>query len=78
MKIGSERHNINTVKELREYLDKLESQWSEEDEKFLGPFEAQHFVVPSYDSEGRPRGFGPPTIHFSVHTWLMLLPQEKV
>lgn len=78
MKITNVKRDINTVKELREYLDKLESQWSAADEEFLGPFEAQHFVVPSFDEEGRLRGFCPPTIHFSVHTWLMIMPQEKV
>lgn len=40
-----ETSGICTVKELREFLDKHEAKWSEEDEHFLGSFDSQKFLL---------------------------------
>ena len=61
---------IKNVKELREYLDKKESEWTEEDKEFLGPFEAQDIRIPFYENS-KFYGYGWPTIEYSLYTWFI-------
>ena len=47
-----------TIKELREYLDKEESSWTDQDKKYLGEFGDIGIMMPHYKS-GKYAGVGP-------------------
>lgn len=42
-----------TVQSLRKYLDELETDWTEEDSKYLGDFEAQPIKTEIFEENGR-------------------------
>jgi len=53
---------VKSVKELRDYLDEVESQWTDKDEEFLGDFEQQSLWIPYFDELGNFEGYGEPAI----------------
>lgn len=53
---------VKTIKELREYLDQLEAQWTEQDTEYMGGFESQELWVPYFDKEGNCEGYGHPAV----------------
>lgn len=59
--------DISTVKKLREYLDDLESKWSEEDQEYLGNFEDTPIMA--WPNSG---GYGPARITSDVDGTLVV------
>ena len=46
--ILSQTVKIETIKDLREYLDEVESRWTDLDREYLGEFEDQPVKVPTF------------------------------
>lgn len=65
------------VKDLRRILDRMEAEWDETQERYLGPFAEQVVYVDSF-KDGRFAGFASPDeILYDATLGVMILHEEK-
>lgn len=57
---------VSNIKELRDYLDEVEDQWTEQDTKYLGKFESQGLWIPYFSDEGKMEGYAAPAIDYPI------------
>ena len=57
---------VYSVKELRDYLDEVEDQWTEQDTKYLGKFEHQGLRIPYFSDEGEMEGYAALAIDYPL------------
>ena len=53
---------IQTVKQLRAYLDEMEQQWDDQSNQYLGAFENQALRIPYFGRDSQFLGYGHPQV----------------
>ena len=57
-----DQREIQTVKDLRVYLDEMEAKWDGHDERYMGKFWDQNIRIPYFGRDNQFLGYGNPQI----------------
>lgn len=57
-----DQREIQTVRDLRRYLNEMEQKWDAHDERFMGMFEDQNIRIPYFGRGNQFLGYGNPQV----------------